>query len=47
MNHLSPNNRIKADAGKLGGAARQVHWRRGLCGAFGSQLPKGTAWQIQ
>ncbi len=22
-----PNNRIKADAGKLGGAARKGHWR--------------------
>ena len=26
-------NRIKADAGKRGGAARQSYWRRGLCEA--------------
>jgi hypothetical protein len=28
------NNRIKADAEKRGGAAREGLWRRGLCGAL-------------
>lgn len=32
--NYSANNRIKADAGKRGGATRQGHWRRGLCGTF-------------
>jgi hypothetical protein len=34
MNQTMSNNRIKADAGKRGGAMGEDHWRRGLCETF-------------